>query len=296
MNPREAGFLLLTGSLGDPERKPLTIPQLRNLANRARQEMPYSPDKEVEPEDIMALGYSQQEAQRIVALLSGKAQLMQYLHRGQKQDCYPVTRVSSGYPEPLRARLGLNAPGCLWGKGDWELLDYPAVALVGSRDLKQENEQFAREVGRQAALQNYTLISGNARGADRTAQDSCLENGGRVISIVADELGKYPYRKNVLYLSEEGFDLPFSTPRALSRNRIIHTMPTHGVFVAQCRVGAGGTWNGTLWNLQKGHTPVFCLEDGSPAVRELCNRGAVAIGEKDLKNIAGLQAGRQRLF
>ena len=296
MNPREAGFLLLTGSLGDPERKPLTIPQLRNLANRARQEMPYNPDKEVEPEDIMALGYSQQEAQRIVALLSGKAQLMQYLQRGQKQDCYPVTRVSSGYPEPLRARLGLNAPGCLWGKGDWELLDYPAVALVGSRDLKQENEQFAREVGRQAALQNYTLISGNARGADRTAQDSCLENGGRVISIVADELGKYPYRKNVLYLSEEGFDLPFSTPRALSRNRIIHTMPTHGVFVAQCRVGAGGTWNGTLWNLQKGHTPVFCLEDGSPAVRELCNRGAVAISGADLQNIAALQNGRQSLF
>ena len=296
MNPREEGFLLLTASLGDPERKPLTIPKLRTLANRVRQQDGYDPDKATEPEDLVALGYSRQDAEHIVALLSGKTQLLQYLRRGQQQNCHPVARVSPEYPDLLRMRLGLNAPGCLWGKGDWQLLDYPAVALVGSRDLRKENEECAREVGKQAALQNYTLISGNARGADRTAQDSCLENGGRVISIVADELGKYPCRENILYLSEEGFDLPFSTPRALSRNRIIHGMPTMGVFVAQCRMGIGGTWNGTIWNLQHGHTPVFCFDDRSAVVGELTNRGAIAITKADLQNIADLQIGRQGLF
>ena len=34
MNPRERGFLLLTGYLGDPERKPLTVAQFRELAKR----------------------------------------------------------------------------------------------------------------------------------------------------------------------------------------------------------------------------------------------------------------------
>ena len=35
MNPREQGFLLLSGKLGDPQRKPLTTAQLRLLSQRA---------------------------------------------------------------------------------------------------------------------------------------------------------------------------------------------------------------------------------------------------------------------
>ena len=34
MNPRERGFLLLVSHLGNPERKVLTMAQLRNLAGR----------------------------------------------------------------------------------------------------------------------------------------------------------------------------------------------------------------------------------------------------------------------
>ena len=37
MNNKERGFLLLTGHLGNPERKPLTVAQFRNLANRVAQ-------------------------------------------------------------------------------------------------------------------------------------------------------------------------------------------------------------------------------------------------------------------
>jgi DegV family protein with EDD domain len=55
-----------------------------------------------------------------------------------------------------------------------EILKSPGISLVGSRDLNPINEEFAREAGKQAALQSYTLVSGNARGADKTAQNACL--------------------------------------------------------------------------------------------------------------------------
>ena len=100
--------------------------------------------------------------------------------------CHPISRVGEEYPQSIHNRLGLDAPGCLWSRGDLELLQKPAVALVGSRDLAPDNLAFAKEVGRQAARQGYVLVSGNARGADRAAQDSCLEAGGEVIAIVAD--------------------------------------------------------------------------------------------------------------
>ena len=104
--------------------------------------------------------------------------------------------------------------------------------MVGSRELGEENRIFAENVGRQAALQGYVLVSGNAKGADSTAQESCLTGGGSVICVVADELEKHPVQKNVLYLSEDGFDMVFSPYRALQRNRIIHSLGSC-TFVAQ---------------------------------------------------------------
>lgn len=291
MNGREAGFLLLCSHLGDPERKVLTAPQFRKLAQRMQMQEKPVQDRAIVPEDLVAIGYSRQEAERIVSLLSGREQLEWYLQKGNQHGCSPVTRVSEGYPVILRKRLGLDSPGCLWAKGDTSLLQRPMIALVGSRELRQENLEFAQQVGKQAALQGFTLVSGNAKGADRTAQDACLANGGRVISVVADKLAEQEADQRILYLSEEGFDLPFSPQRALSRNRVIHCLPS-AVLIAQCTYGKGGTWDGTLRNLCKGWSGVFCFRDGSAAALELEQRGAFLVGEEALSCLSDLQAAR----
>ena len=201
MNNLEKGFLLLSSHLGDPDRKPLTTAQLRILADRMRQMEKPVEDRELNRSDLLTLGYNREMADRILELLEDTALLEHYLQRGKRMGCVPVTRVSPEYPVILRQRLGLDSPGCLWIKGDISLLRTPAIALVGSRDLAEPNRTFAEAVGRQAAEQGLTLISGNARGADRTAQDACLAAGGKVISVVADELSRQPLRENVLYIS-----------------------------------------------------------------------------------------------
>lgn len=290
MTAGEQGFLLLTGYLGDPERKPLTVAQFRELTKRARAMERPDLDREMTPEDLIALGYGRTEALRILLLLSQEEQLQWYVGRGRKRGCTPVTRISPDYPEILRQRLGMEAPGALWFKGDPELLREPAVSLVGSRDLHPENLEFAREVGRQAALQGKVLVSGNARGADRTAQDSCLQHGGKVIVVVADELEKHTSRENVLYISEEGYELKFSAHRALNRNRIIHCLG-NCTLVAQCTYKKGGTWDGTGKNLRRGWSPVFCFRDDSRACRELAEMGAVSIGIEALSDLDALKPG-----
>ena len=280
MNPREAGFLLLTSRLGDPQRKPLTTAQFRILADRMQHADPPREDRELELRDLLGLGYSREGAMHLLHLLSGEAQLERYLHRGRQLGCVPVTRLGSPYPLVLRQRLGQDSPGCLWARGDLSLLNTPAVSLVGSRDLNPRNREFAREVGRQAAAHGITLISGNARGADQAAQNSALEAGGAVISVVADRLADKPLRDNLLYLSEEDFDQEFSTPRALSRNRVIHAMGSI-TFVAQCSMGTGGTWDGTTRNLRFGWSTVACFRDGSPASLELEQQGAWLIRREE---------------
>ena len=285
MTPRERGFLLLTQLLGDFDRKPLTAAQFRTLAQRAQQMERPRQERPLEFRDLMAIGYDFLTAEHILSLLSQENLLDRYLERAMQKDCFPVSRLSPNYPQVLRHRLGLDSPGCLWSKGNLSFLENPMIALVGSRDLLPANYAFAREVGKQAALQGFILVSGNARGADLAAQDSCLAHGGKVISIVADQLEKCPLQKNVLYLSEDGFDLPFSAQRALSRNRIIHCLP-QCVFVAQVQAHKGGTWSGASRKLHKGWSPVLCYNDGKEGTVALVALGAAAIRQDELKQLS----------
>ena len=291
----EYGFLLLTSHLGDPERKPLTVAQVRELFWRSENMNRREEPRDVEVNDFISMGYTYTFSQHIVDLLGDEMLLRYYLNRAAKAGCVPITRATKNYPPIVRKRLGLESPGCLWAKGDISLLETPMIGLVGSRDLRERNREFAAEVGRQAALQGYTLVSGNARGADRTAQNACLEAGGRVISVVADELAKQPYKENVLYLSEDGFDEAFSAQRALSRNRVIHALGCK-TFVAQCSLGIGGTWDGTVKNLQHGWSDVYCFQDGSEASIQLEQMGAQLIGMGDLAVFDALPETEYNLF
>ena len=166
---------------------------------------------------------------------------------------------------------------------------------MGSRDLRPPNEAFAREAGRQAALHGLTLVSGNARGADRTAQNACLEAGGTVISIVADELFSKPLNDRILYVSQEDFDAPFSSLRALGRHPLIHAM---GILtlVAQCSLESGGTWSGTTRNLKQGWSLVGCFRDGSEASLELERRGAYLLTIEDLSRLTDIRDPQLTLF
>ena len=295
MNPREQGFLLLTSHLGDPNRKVLSAAQLRLLAQRMSTMEQPTEDRDLSVSDLLRLGYGRETAERILYLLSQEDLLEYYLNRGRKLGCSPVTRVSEGYPLILRHRLGLDSPGCLWVKGDTSILNTPAIALVGSRDLREENRRFAEAVGIHAARHGLTLVSGNARGADKTAQNACLQSGGRVISIVADDLAKHPLQERILYVSEDGFDEAFSAQRAISRNRCIHALGRM-TFVAQASLEKGGTWDGTVKNLKHGWSSVACFRDGSDASRRLEDMGAYLIGTEDLGDLSALQEPTQTLF
>lgn len=287
MSLTEYSFLLLTGKLGDPSRMPLTTAQLRTLAQRIPLLQSSSDDSQLTITHLASIGIGEPLAGRILRLLEDTPQLEAYLARAKKAGCIPITRTNEAYPLILRKRLGLDAPGCLWLKGDPQILEMPAVALVGSRELRNANRDFAREVGMQAATQGYVLVSGNARGADIVAQNACLEAGGQVICVVADALCEHTERKNILFLSEEDYDEPFSALRALRRNRVIHCLGEI-TFAAQCTLEKGGTWDGSVRNLKNLWSPLYCFDDGSQAMQELECMGASLVETPDLSDFPKL--------
>ena len=278
MRQTERGLLLLCCPLGDAMAGALSLAQARELSRRARaagigEEDPF---RDVTVKDMRRLGYSEYEAGHIVSLLGRERQLDGYLLAAEKADVAVITRLDARFPQRLREQLGARCPAALFCRGDLRLLQRPCISVVGSRHLASPGAQFAAQAGRLAAKEGFTLCSGDAMGADRTAQEACLRGGGSVLIFPATELVYCPARENVLYAAEGGFELGFSAQRALGRNRFIHAMGEK-TLVAQTGFGKGGTWNGSLDNLQHEYSPLFVFDDGSEGVRALCARGATPV-------------------
>lgn len=256
----------------------LSLAQARELSRRARAAGigEEDPLRDVTVKDVRRLGYSEYEAGHIVSLLGRERQLDGYLLAAEKADVAVITRLDARFPQRLREQLGARCPAALFCRGDLRLLQRPCISVVGSRHLASPGAQFAAQAGRLAAREGFTLCSGDAMGADRTAQEACLSNGGSVLIFPATELVYCPVRENVLYAAEGGFELGFSAQRALGRNRFIHAMGEK-TLVAQTGFGKGGTWSGSLDNLQHEYSPLFVFDDGSEGARALCARGATPV-------------------
>lgn len=292
MTAAERGVLLLCASLGGPER-PLTMAQFRELSLRAQAcGIPQGDlNADLTARDVQRLGYDAAEAEHIVSLLARECALDENLAAAERRGIVPLTRITAAYPVPLARKLSTSCPPVLFAKGDLLLMRRACVSLVGSRELKQPGCDFARKVGQIAAREGLTLVSGGAPGADSEAQKACLAAGGSVIVFTAGRLLELPQRANTLYLSECGWDLPFSTPRAMSRNRLIHAMGEK-TFVAQTGFGSGGTWSGTLDNLRRGYSPVFVFDDGSEGAAALIARGAEPV--RVLESLREMQPAQTR--
>jgi len=131
------------------------------------------------------------------------------------------------YP-PLLAELD-SAPPALILRGRLELLDRPAVAIVGARNASAAACRFARQIGLGLAEAGVTVVSGLARGIDTAAHVGSL--GGGTVGVIASGIDiAFPPENGELQerVAREGLLLaeqpPGTEPLARffpSRNRII---------------------------------------------------------------------------
>ncbi|MBQ3357136.1 MAG: DNA-processing protein DprA [Oscillospiraceae bacterium] len=293
MRGAEECLLLLCCKLGQPV-KPLTpaeYKQMESYVAAVTLTRPKGDLGSITPRYLATLGYNEEMSARILSLLNRPRVLHDYLtaHR----DIHVLTRLDEAFPQRLR-RLGGDCPPALFCKGDTALLHTRCISAVGSRMLLARGAAFAQEVGRRAAKEGFTLVSGNAAGADTAAQEACLRAGGSVVCFVPDELTRYAVRENVLYCSAYGYDLPFSGSRALYRNLLIHALGEK-VFVAQCPSTSGGTWSGTSENLKRRLSDVYVLNDGSAGANALIALGATGVKDS-LPPIAELRPSQLSIF
>lgn len=143
------------------------------------------------------------------------------------------------YPEALKTYLTDCHP--IFVRGNLDILNKPAIAVVGSRDCTGYGIAVAKEIGKVAAEFGVTVISGLARGVDTAAHLGALEEGGKTVGVLANGLDLiYPkenrqiqesIQKNGLLISEykDGtYPRPYNFP---IRNRIIAALARFVVVV-----------------------------------------------------------------
>jgi DNA processing protein len=147
-------------------------------------------------------------------------------------------RLLAEIPEP---------PIALYVWGDRALLDYPAAAIVGSRNHTSYGADAARLLARGVAP-HAAVVSGMARGIDAIAHEAALEASGPTIGVLGNGFGVvYPAANRALYerVARDGCLVtelpPGERPRVSTfprRNRIIAGLAGVTV-VVEAAVGSG---------------------------------------------------------
>ena len=184
MTPQAQVTALLCCALGDAV-SPLTAAQAKQVLLRLERAGVRDLPRTVSAAELAALGLPAEFAARVAALLDRPDALRRYAARYAPLSI--LTQSEPEFPARLR-RLGAECPPVLFCRGDAALLQTRCVALVGSRSIAGEALEFARRIGALCAEEGFTLVSGDAAGADRAAQDACLRRDGCVVSFVPDAL------------------------------------------------------------------------------------------------------------
>jgi DNA processing protein len=150
------------------------------------------------------------------------------------------------YPTQLKEIS--NPPLILYLQGDFNLLNTPQLALVGSRNCTPYGQEKSYQFASELVQLGFTVTSGMALGIDGFAHQGALDNNGKTIAVLGTGLNNiYPKRHTKLAqkISEHGLlvsefwpnspAIPSNFPR---RNRIISGLSL-GVLVVEASKRSG---------------------------------------------------------
>lgn len=254
---------------------------------------------------INTLHYTKDQEVRLKKLLSRGGSVALTLDELSRKGIYVVTRGDKSYPLLLRKRLMKKTPPILFYVGDLSLINKVGIAIVGSRNIDNECEEYTKKLVKKAVSEKLIIFSGGARGIDNISETTALESGSAVVSFVADalttkikkiELIPYIQRGKMLLISDVNPDVGFTAARAMNRNKYIYTSSC-GAFVIASDYNKGGTWTGATENLTNNWVKTLVWDQKRFRGNvELIYRGAKPIDNLDNESILELIAKKETFY
>ena len=204
------------------------------------------------PESVFSVGRSAlrsvigESAADLLLDTDNKAQVAEAMAWSESADQHIVTLADSEYP---RALLEIaDPPTVLYVRGRVELLNRPALSIVGSRNPTPQGIQNAESFAAALAGAGLSIASGLALGIDAAAHRGALAAKGDTIAFVGTGIDRvYPARNRdlALEIGSKGCivsEFPLGTPVMAAnfprRNRLISGV-ARGVLVVEAAVESG---------------------------------------------------------
>jgi len=304
LSPDTQAILLLCASFGQnrlSQPQPLTLTEYNLLVG-------WLQDNKMRPGDLLNsninnklqnLAIEKLDIQRIKALLERGMMLSLAVEKWTTQGLWIMGRGDSQYPKRLKQRLKQKAPAILYGIGNIELLSIGGLAIVGSRDITEQEIDYTQTIAKTCAEEGIQVISGGARGVDQISMLGTLEAGGMAVGVLADSLIKTSvngkYRNSIAegrltLISPYDPNAGFNTGNAMGRNKYIYALADYGLIVSS-GYQTGGTWAGATEALSKiKDVPVFVrMQDTIPeGNQQLVKQGAKPFGYIPASSLRGL--------
>jgi DNA processing protein len=226
------------------------------------------------------------ERGRLQRLLDRGFLLGQVVEHWQTRAIWVKSAADLGYPQRLEALLGDDAPPVLYGCGDVGFLDRGGLAVVGSRNADDEMLDYAANVGRLAAKAGKAIVSGGAKGIDRSAMFGGLDGGGRAIGVLSDSLERTAMNREnrdhiihgrLVLVSPYDPSAGFNVGNAMQRNKLIYALSDAALIVSS-DLDKGGTWAGATEQLDRLRlVPIYVRSrpKRSAGIDALLRKGAV---------------------
>lgn len=204
------------------------------------------------PETIFASGRTAvasavgEKVARLLFEADNAEQVIRALAWRDGSDQHIVTLADSEYPQSLLQIP--DPPSLIYVRGRLELLNRPALAIVGSRNPTPQGIQNAERFAGVFADAGLVIASGLALGIDGAAHRGALSAGGDTVAFVGTGIDRiYPARNRDLALeigtkgaivSEFAIGTPVTAANFPRRNRLISGF-SRGVLIVEAAVESG---------------------------------------------------------
>jgi len=102
-------------------------------------------------------------------------------------------RVHGAAEYPSKLRDARHPVELLYYQGWWDLVSSRSVAVVGTREPSRDGQARTRKLVKALVADDFTIVSGLAKGVDTVAHTTALECGGRTMAVIGTPLShNYP--------------------------------------------------------------------------------------------------------
>ncbi|REK76495.1 DNA-processing protein DprA [Paenibacillus paeoniae] len=194
-------------------------------------------------QELLDIGLKREQAETAERFFKNASWMETVARQRGEGDALVLTPFDENYPSILLEIA--QPPWVLYAKGRLDLLDRPAVAIVGTRVPTAYGRHMAATIAQELSEAGITVVSGLARGIDSKAHEAAMEGPGGTIAVLPTPIDTcYPAENASLFrrLAESGLllsETPIGTKlhpgQFHQRNRIIAALSRATIVVEGAR-------------------------------------------------------------